>query len=149
MIDSKACTKCKLVKPYNLFPYQHARKKYTTWCRSCYNESARRSRQKTAVLIRSRKHDYERKRRAERQQWVIEFLQAHPCIDCGEPDPVVLDFDHVRGKKRASVTRMLMSGYCTETLLSEISKCEVRCANCHRRKTAQTQDWNRLRLTSL
>lgn len=38
---------------------------------------------------------------------VVEYLLKHPCVDCGETDPVVLTFDHVRGKKRDNVANML------------------------------------------
>ena len=143
MEDLKVCTKCKQLKPYKLFPYRENQRRYDTWCRPCYAEKARRYRRTKPELIRSRKHSYERARRLERQLWVIDYLKSHPCVDCGESDPVVLDFDHVRGQKTESVTRMLMAGYSTKTLLKEIEKCEVRCANCHRRKTARTQGWRR------
>lgn len=65
-----------------------------------------------------------------------QYLSCHPCIDCGEPDLVVLEFDHVRGK-RADVSQMVSSAYAWSTVEFEITKCEVRCVNCHLRKTAR------------
>ena len=62
-----------------------------------------------------------------------EYLSQHPCVDCGEKDILVLQFDHVREIKRYEVCRMLSSSW--ERILSEINKCEVRCANCHIRRT--------------
>lgn len=77
------------------------------------------------------------KRARERNKaFVATYLASHPCVDCDEADPVVLEFDHVRGEKRMDVGRMASSvGVGLETLKAEIAKCDVRCANCHRRKT--------------
>ena len=47
----------------------------------------------------------------------------------------VLEFDHI-GPKRASVLILAWSDYSLETIEREIAQCEIRCANCHRRKTA-------------
>ena len=68
------------------------------------------------------------------------------CADCGEKDPVVLEFDHVRDKEK-DVSLLLAGGYSLERILKEIDKCVIRCANCHRRKTAKDQNWY-VRLTT-
>lgn len=77
--------------------------------------------------------------RRENQHKVIDYLQSHPCVDCGETDIVVLQFDHVRGKKRNAVCNLIQRGCSWETILAEIAKCEVRCANDHLRKTMKDQ----------
>jgi hypothetical protein len=79
--------------------------------------------------------------RQELHKKVFKYFSSHACVDCGESDPMVLEFDHVEGEKRADVSRMI-SDYCSWALImEEIAKCEVRCANCHRRKTAREQGW--------
>jgi hypothetical protein len=79
-----------------------------------------------------------------RRLW--QYLAEHPCVDCGECDPCVLDCDHIdRTRKRSSVSFLARSGYPWNTVLAEIEKCQVRCANCHRRRTAQQFDWPILR----
>lgn len=62
---------------------------------------------------------------------IKEHLLKNPCIDCGNPDLRVLEFDHVRGKKKYNVADLHRHGS-VAILQKEIAKCEVRCANCHR-----------------
>jgi len=69
-------------------------------------------------------------------EFMIEYLSSHPCVDCGESDIVVLEFDHLRDK-RADVSVLARGGYSLEAIKREIDKCEVVCANCHRRRTAK------------
>lgn len=71
------------------------------------------------------------------RKYVWEYLLAHPCVGCGERDPVVLDFDHVKGQKKNGVSEMVNDEYGLELIKEEIEKCVVRCANCHRRRTAR------------
>lgn len=70
------------------------------------------------------------------RQHVWAYLLEHPCVDCGESDPIVLSFDHVRGDKVAEISKLVNTAYSIIKIDDEISKCEVRCANCHKRRTA-------------
>lgn len=57
---------------------------------------------------------------------------AHGCIDCGYAQhAVALQFDHIGDDKKMNVSDMIRSDYSWITILEEIRKCEVRCANCH------------------
>jgi hypothetical protein len=71
--------------------------------------------------------------------FLLGWLEEHPCVDCGEADPVVLDFDHV-GQKRAGVVQLAHREHAITSLEREIAECEVRCATCHRRRTARQQN---------
>lgn len=66
--------------------------------------------------------------------YIVAFPREHPCVDCGEGDPIVLEFDHLRDKK-FSISKGLQDRP-WQDVLDEIAKCEVVCANCHRRRTA-------------
>jgi hypothetical protein len=59
---------------------------------------------------------------------------ASGCVDCGESNHIVLDFDHIRDKKY-NVSRMIHDGFSWAAIKKEIEKCEVVCANCHRIRT--------------
>ena len=75
------------------------------------------------------------------------YLDVHPCVDCGERDPLVLDFDH-RSDKIAEVSVLVGRGADWTTIAEEIAKCEVRCANCHRRRTAERAGGYRFKATT-
>jgi hypothetical protein len=77
-----------------------------------------------------------RPRKDRNVRWVYDYLRDHPCVDCGEADPLLLEFDHV-GDKRGGVMDLAWGEYSIESIEAEIAKCEVRCCNCHRRKTAE------------
>lgn len=78
----------------------------------------------------------------ENQARAWQYLAAHPCVDCGESDPVVLQFDHLRDK-RTEISKMLRRGFTWTTIELEIAKCDVRCASCHRRRTAMERGYYR------
>ena len=62
------------------------------------------------------------------------FKADRGCVDCGEKDPDLLDFDHVNGEKVGNISQMLTRSF--ETLKRELEKCDVRCVRCHRMITS-------------
>lgn len=87
----------------------------------------------------------QKRHRVKVRQILLEYLSERECIDCGEKDPIVLDFDHKDPKaKFKGIHRMLAGHYSWDSLLKEIEKCEIRCANCHRRKSyVQFKYWGK------
>jgi 5-methylcytosine-specific restriction endonuclease McrA len=70
---------------------------------------------------------------ARKTKLVSDWLSSHPCIDCGETDPIVLEFDHIIPKSHG-VREVIQGWGSIKRLLSEMAKCEIRCANCHKRR---------------
>lgn len=69
---------------------------------------------------------------------IIKQAKDVPCADCGKRYPhYVMDFDHVREGKLANVSNLAKGN--VDTLLAEIAKCDVVCANCHRERTYRSQ----------
>lgn len=60
------------------------------------------------------------------------------CVDCGyRKHPAALDFDHIDPMQKSFQISSSLGSRSWDEILSEIEKCEVRCANCHRIKTAE------------
>lgn len=78
---------------------------------------------------------YKESARIRNKKFVDDFLLKNPCVDCNERDLIVLEFDHVRGKKKMNISDAVRRGWSIESIKNEMDKCEVRCANCHRRIT--------------
>lgn len=77
-------------------------------------------------------------RNADRRQFVWNIKWAKGCADCGaRPHPEALHFDHLPGADKVECVSILAQKSWPK-LLTEISKCEVVCANCHAERT-----WNR------
>ena len=76
--------------------------------------------------------------RRNNQRQLFALLLRSACSDCGERDPLVLEFDHT-GKKKATISRMIANGHSWARILEEIGNTQILCANCHRRKTSRQQ----------
>ena len=63
------------------------------------------------------------------------ICQLIPVLNCGERDPMVLEFHH-RTDKDMAVGYMVAAGFSVK-IQEEIDKCDVLCANCHRRVTVK------------
>ena len=80
--------------------------------------------------------------RVRMRQHVLQYLIDNPCVECGESDPRVLDFDHLDpSTKKYNIARMLSGHAGWKKIMSEIEKCRVLCANCHRKHTYVQQGY--------
>ena len=95
---------------------------------------------KTTVKKRTKKRNKSQKQK--NKEYVNAVKELTGCVDCGETNPLVLDFDHVIGEKIMNISDMSRTSYSRETLMNEIDKCEVRCANCHRIATDKRRKEN-------
>jgi hypothetical protein len=141
----KTCSSCCRDKPLSEF---HRRKDSPDGlgysCKACRGGIARRWRDRNPQYSAKNKN---RMRPVNRRR-LFNYLLTQECVDCGERNPLVLDFDHVVGTKRAAVGKMLAGTYSWSSIMEEVSKCVVRCANCHRIKTAHEQGWDMVRWLS-
>lgn len=135
----KICNTCK--KDLDLVQFSKSSKKsdgLSPICKPCkkvYQDSYY-SENKDSAIAKA----YNRKRALIDFVWSIK--QGKQCVDCGESDPVVLEFDHL-GDKSYNVSEMPARGFSKANILAEIAKCEVVCCNCHRRRTHSRGGWRR------
>src|SRR5438876_11904036 len=54
------------------------------------------------------------------RDFVLGYLREYPCVDCGESDPVVLEFDH-QHSKIAEIGTLMRAAASLETLKAEIA----------------------------
>jgi hypothetical protein len=138
MEEKRVCSKCGFLKEATEFPFRNKVKGTRhSYCLPC-GRSLSKNHYKNNVPYYVRKAHLRRKELLDGiNEKLFDYLEHHSCVDCGESDPVVLEFDHVRGEKSYNVSAMGWLVLAWDSLLKEIEKCEVRCANCHRRKTAE------------
>lgn len=72
---------------------------------------------------------------AHQKKKYLNELKGQPCADCGKNYPFyVMDFDHRdRSTKAFNIGHMLRQGW--GKIKTEVEKCDVVCANCHRIRT--------------
>lgn len=135
----KICRTCQVDQPLsNFYAAKTNKDGLQNDCKSCWSLKSKSKYEKDEAW-REHKKNHTKAKRLERLNYVWDHLKEHPCIDCGERDIRVLDFDHVRGEKTMGVTRAVQQSL--KLVKQEIDKCEVRCANCHRIKTYAQLGW--------
>ena len=134
-VEYKSCTKCKKGLPIDMFNWSNKSKgRRESECKVCGRKRHREYHKKNPEVGRIRA----RRNRHRNRQLVLDYMLEHPCINCGEADPLVLEFDH----RDPSEKSFCISNACSRkrslnVIKEEIKKCDVLCANCHRRKTAK------------
>jgi hypothetical protein len=139
--DVKRCPGCHETKPVDEFNWKIKSRNLRQWlCRPCYRAHKKARYRSDPASHQQRTSQDRRRRYQENVSNILTYFKTHPCVDCGESDPPALDFDHVRGVKRENISRMLWKNEWAR-VWEEIQKCDVRCANCHRRRTAEQFGW--------
>lgn len=142
----KTCATCKKEKDISEFTKNKSRKDgFNHSCKSCKKTHQRNWYNKACGEQKKRVAKRNREVKTSLIKTLFEYLKEHPCVKCGEADTVVLEFDHLRDKT-CEVSKLIARAYSWERILEEIAKCQVLCANCHRRKTATDQNWTMHRL---
>lgn len=137
----KKCSACKLDKiTTDFYGNKHKSDGLQTRCKQCSADHSKSRYIKEKPKLRLQIKLASQKRIAFNGQFVWDYLKKHPCVDCGEGNPVVLEFDHVRDIKVRAISKLIWEKS-IDAIVSEIEKCEIRCANCHRIRTAESRNW--------
>jgi len=135
----KTCSTCGLDKP--LSEYNNLKKSpdgKQARCRACCREWYEQHKDDHKKKVAKNTQD----RLGWRRQWLWDFLVEHPCVDCGQKDPVLLELDHRDcSTKVQGVAQMIRSKAAWKEILAEVDKCESRCLYCHRRRTVEQFGW--------
>lgn len=143
----KVCTKCNVAKNEdNFFTKDKSTGRLHAQCKDCYREH----RQGYAVEHYAKYGDKYRARAKERrtrirrdlQVRIIDYLNDKSCIECGESDIRVLEFDHINPEdKKFGIAMAIRNGMKWEDVFEELRKCQILCANCHKKRTAVQFGW--------
>ena len=146
-VETAQCSRCLGVKSIDQFSIKNKKTgRRSRVCKACIAANSRRhyERNKETYLARGRKN--KKRYRKQNRALVLDLLIGKNCVDCGESDPVVLDFDHRDPTMKADTIGRLVGSGQWNKVAAEIAKCDVRCGNCHRRRTAAQFGWTKLLL---
>lgn len=133
----KACKVCKEHFRLEDFPLSGGNGKRSTMCKTCKQEYDRLYHSKRSKKQLDRKYQGSLERKERNHLYILNYFKTHHCVGCGEADPLVLEFDHLDRENKLGDMGLMVAHSSIKTLETEISKCRVLCANCHRRHTAK------------
>jgi hypothetical protein len=142
-INERYCGTCGVKKLKSDFNKNKTNKEgLNSICRECSNSRSKKyysdNQEKHKKAIQERNKKYQTKIRLK----IFDYFKDNPCVDCGETNPIVLEFDHKDGvDKQFDLSTGTRRGYKWEKIKNEIDKCDVRCSNCHRIRTAKQFGW--------
>lgn len=132
----KKCSKCLKMLDENEFNWKFKYTRRSYHCRECSRKYIQNHYKNNLnyYINKALKRNSMIKERS--YKFLGPYLLGHPCVDCGESDILVLEFDHRdRKMKDGDISHIIQRGATLKKLIAEVQKCDIRCANCHRRKT--------------
>lgn len=133
----KICTKCRVEKEEDLF--YKKRNGLQPYCKDCSNQISKDHYKNNKSYYKDKAKVNDKNRISRIRKFINDYKSKLMCVDCGESNPIVLEFDHVTGKKAFDIGAA--SRYGIARIEKELEKCVTRCANCHRIKTFKERGW--------
>lgn len=131
----KQCNRCKQLLSLIEFSSK-GKDKYQAYCKPCAREYGRENYHKNREANAEKQKASKKARMDVIKADIRKLKEETPCLDCGVFYPFYcMDFDHVNGKKTTHISEMIQQGAARWKIFSEITKCEIVCANCHRKRT--------------
>lgn len=130
----KYCKRCD--QTLNISHFTKAKSRYDgvqSYCQECMKLYRKEHYVKNKQPYKDRARYYRKAMRA-----YVNEIKNVPCMDCGiSYNYWVMEFDHREpSQKENAVGYFVMQGT-WDALKTEIEKCDVVCANCHRERTAR------------
>lgn len=147
--DIRKCSVCFQNKSNNNYFYRDKmRGKLHSQCKECYIAKRQHTWQEYYYKHGSKYRENALKRnklvKEKLHSKMLEYLADKKCEKCGNNDMRVLDFDHIiPSTKSFNIARAMNDRVSWKNILTEVNKCQILCANCHKIKTAQEQGWYR------
>jgi hypothetical protein len=131
----KTCRTCNLNKVTTSFQVRGSSSDgLTSSCKKCISIKRKESYNRNPSYQIGLSKTYSKALHAQNTLYIADYLLTHPCADCGNSDILVLEFDHINDNKLFDISFMIRK-LTLERVKEEISKCEVRCVNCHKKVT--------------
>jgi hypothetical protein len=128
----KTCSRCNTEKDESQFTVKNkATGLLQSICKPCkkeYNTLHYADNKAKRILQKGEKRD-------EYRREFYSYLMTLSCVDCGNSDFRVIEFDHLRDKSFNIADKV--GDMPLKTLMKEIEKCEPVCANCHKIRTSE------------
>ena len=130
-METKKCCTCNKEKFLGEFNFKNKKNNVLHCsCKECWKETRKKNYEKNKSVTFDRNH----RNRTRVKKWFEEFKTTLKCIKCDENHPACLDFHHRDpSTKEYTVSFMLGGTFSIESIKNEIEKCDILCANCHRK----------------
>lgn len=141
------CSKCHQNKQSSEYYVKNsATKLLHAQCKECYKSHRRtyysQHYTKYGDEYRARARVNRLKTREFLHEKILEYLKGKSCSICGQTDIRTFEFDHINPESKSfGIANGIRYGRKWDTILDEIAKCRVLCANCHKIHTANQRSW--------
>ena len=137
----KKCTRCEENLSEDKFSIMNKKTgKICSMCKDCKREYDREYWKNNKETKGEIKNENAKKNRIVKRKYIIELLKKSVCVDCGNSDWRVLEFDHKDRKNKVFNIADSVS-YSIMKIQTEIDKCDIVCANCHNIRTIEQRGY--------